>query len=112
MTASAHELTPTYPQLKPSHVSGIVTAQMQMFNKRQDVEYYEIGVFDKDWKTVPFVSAYKIVKLNYLGHLTFNVYLRKEDAARAVYICTRSRLRNDNTKASLVSSKICSRVKQ
>lgn len=109
---SAHEMTPTYPELKPSHVEGVVTTQMRMFNRRQDVEYYEIGVFDSDWNPIPFVSAYKVVKLNYLGHLTFDVYLRKQDAKKAMYICTRSRLRNDDTKASLISSKICSKVKR
>ena len=47
---SAHEMTPTYPPLVPSYVDGLVSAKMTMFNARQDVEYFEVGVFDAEWK--------------------------------------------------------------
>ena len=41
--AFAHEMVPTYPKLKPSHVEGVSKVEMELFNKRKDVEFYEIG---------------------------------------------------------------------
>lgn len=109
--AFAHEMTPTYPKLEPSHLDGVVKTTMQMFNKRDDVEYYEIGVFDKDFNPVPFVTSYNVLKIEYLGHVTFDVYIRKVDKDKAVYICSRSKLRKDNSVRTVVSSKICSKIK-
>lgn len=111
-TANAHEMTPTYPKLEPSHLDGLYKTTMEMFNKRQDVEYYEIGVFDSDFEPIPFVSTFKIVKIKYLGHVTFQVYIRKGDADRATYICSRSKLRKEDITRTAISSKICSKIKK
>ena len=111
LSVSAHEMTPTYPSWKQSAFSGILQTTMEMFNKRQDVEYYEIGLFDKDWKSVPFVSSYKIFKLEYLGHVKFDIYIRKEDKGRAEYICSKSKLRKSDEVRTAISSKICSKFK-
>ena len=108
---NAHEMTPTYPKLEPSHLDGLYKTTMQMFNKRADVEYYEIGVFDKDFRPVPFVTSYTILKIKYLGHVTFDVYIRKVDADRALYICSRSKLRKDSSARTAVASSICSKIK-
>jgi hypothetical protein len=110
-SAVAHEMTPTYPTLKPSHLQGIVKTTMEMFNKRNDVEYYEIGVFDKDFKPIPFVSSYKVVHLTYMGHLKFDIYIREKDKDRALYICSRSKLRKGDDVRTAVSSRICSKIK-
>ena len=48
--ADAHEMLPSHPVLGVSYVSGVLKTQMHLFNKRQDVEYYEVGVFDSDWR--------------------------------------------------------------
>jgi hypothetical protein len=110
-SAIAHEMVPTYPKLKPSHIDGVVVTTMKMFNKREDVEYYEIGVFDKDFNTVPFVTSYKVIKLPYLGHVTFDVYIRKSDETKATYICSRSKLRKEDDARTAISSRICSKIK-
>ena len=107
----AHEMTPTYPKLSPSHLDNVYKVTMEMFNKRQDVEYYEIGVFDKEWKPIPFVTSYQVIKLRYLGHVTFDVYIRKGDVSRAEYICSKSKLRKDDGSRTSVSSRICSKFK-
>ena len=107
----AHEMTPTYPKLSPSHLDNVYKVTMEMFNKRQDVEYYEIGVFDKEWKPIPFVTSYQVIKLRYLGHVTFDVYIRKSDVSRAEYICSKSKLRKDDGSRASVSSRICSKFK-
>lgn len=109
--AVAHEMTPTYPKWRPSHVDGVVTTQMQMFNKREDVQHYELGVFDKDWRTVPFVTSYYILRLEYLDHAKFDVYINKRDIKKAKYICSRSKIIGDAIAAPYVSSRICSRFK-
>lgn len=109
--AQAHEMTPAYPKLEPSHVSGVHKASLQMFNKRADVQFYEIGVFQADWTPVSFVTAYSVIKLDYLGHVKFDIYIRDEDAKRATYVCSMSKLRNDSSRATMVSSKICSKLK-
>jgi hypothetical protein len=85
---------------------------MEMFNKRQDVEWYEVGVFDKDKQPLPFVSSYKVMKLPYLGHVKFDVFVREQDVDRVVYICTRSKLRATLEDTTMIASVICSKVKR
>ena len=109
--AQAHEMTPTYPKLVPSHLDQVYKTTMEMFNKREDVEFYEIAVFDKEWNPIPFVTSYQIIRLKYLGHVTFDVYIRKADVSRAEYICSKSKLRKDDNVRTAVSSRICSRFK-
>jgi len=106
----AHELTPTYPKINPAYVDGLLVAQLSIFNARKDVDYYEIGVFDKDWKPIPFATTTKILNVPYTGKINFEVYFRKEDQRRAVYVCTLSKLRSDEDSYAIVSSKVCSRL--
>lgn len=109
--AQAHEMTPTYPTLSPSHIEGVYKTKMEMFNKRQDVEYYEIGVFDKDFNPIPFVSSYNVLRIKYLGHVEFEIYIRKSDVSKATYICSKSKLRKDGNVRTAVSSRICSKIR-
>lgn len=107
----AHEMTPTYPKLEAAFADGIYKTTMEMFNKRQDVEWYEIGVFDSEWNSIPFVSSYKIMNIKYLGHVRFDIYIRAEDKNRATYVCSKSKLRKESTSKTAVSSRICSKFK-
>lgn len=109
--AYAHEMTPTYPKWEQSHLDNVLRTTMQMFNKRADVEYYEVGVFDKDFNAIPFVTSYSIIKIRYLGHVTFDVYIKKDDKDRAVYLCSMSKLRKDNSIRTAITSMICSKFK-
>jgi hypothetical protein len=111
LPVQAHEMVPTYPKLEQSHMDGLLKATMKMFNKRADVEYYEVGVFDKDLNPVPFVTAYNVFKLDYLSHTVFDIYIRASDRSRAVYVCSRSKLRKDSTTKTAISSMICSKFK-
>jgi hypothetical protein len=108
--AYAHEMTPTYPIWRPSHIAGVVTTKMEIFNKRQDIEWYEIGVFDKDWKAVPFVTSYKLLRLEYLDHAKFDIYINRNDVNKAEYVCSRSKVLGDSS-TPLISSRICSKFK-
>jgi hypothetical protein len=107
--ATAHEMVPTYPRLVPSYVDGVYRTTIQLFNKRADVEYYEFGVFDKDFKPIPFVTAYTVIKVEYLAKVTVDVFIRKTDINRATYICSQSKLRKADIARTAVSSRICSK---
>jgi hypothetical protein len=107
----AHQFTPTYPKFAPSFVDGVLSTRMELFNKRQDVEYYELDVYDTDWKPLPFATENKLINIKYLETKPVNVYIKAQDLSRVVYICTESRLRKQDARDTVISSKICSKVK-
>jgi hypothetical protein len=107
----AHEFTPTYPKLKPSFVSGVLVAEMKLFNARKDVEYFGLGVYDSEWNSVPFASESDIIRLKYLARKNVNIYIREKDKNRAVYICSESKLLGAGSSLTMVKSKICSKIK-
>lgn len=108
----AHEMVPTYPEWKQGLYPGVLRTTIEIFNKRKDVEYYEIGVFDKNWNPVYFVADYKIIQLRYLSSASIDVYISKDNRDRVEYICSRSRLRKEEQSKTAISSKICSKVKK
>ena len=110
-SVAAHDMTPTYPKWKMSFIPSAKMTTMQVFNKRQDVQWYQIGVFDKEWKPIPFVTRYKIINIKYLHRVKFDVYVNEENAKVAEYICSTSKLRGNDDFKPIVESKICSRFK-
>ena len=108
---SAHQFTPTYPELSLSYVKGIYKADMLLFNNRKEISYYSIGVFDKDWEPVKFATENRIVKMEHLERKTITVYIRKEDKKEALYICSKSKTLVDYAQTSIVTSRICSKIK-
>jgi hypothetical protein len=111
-TASAHELTPTYPKLRSSYVDGVSVTSMLLFNRREDIRYYEIEVFNKEWERIAFATSSRILTVNYLERKSFEVYIRDKDKKYATYICTRSKLiKNDKqVETSVIASRICSKL--
>ena len=110
-SVEAHEMTPTYPKWEVSLIDSVHKTTMRIFNKRQDVKWYEIGVFDKEWKPIPFVTSYKILQVKYLTQVNFDVYINSSNKDKAEYICSLSKLRGNNNNKPMVASKICSRFK-
>ena len=110
-SAAAHELTPTYPEVEPSYIDGVSIINMKMWNRRNDASYYEINVYDKEWNSIPFASADKILKIEYLEHKKFYIYLRDEDTDMVTYICTTSKQLKQDVQSTGIKSRICSRVK-
>ena len=104
-------MTPTYPKWRDSFIPTAKMTTMKVFNKRADVQWYQIGVFTDKFDPVPFVTRYKIIEVNYLKHVEFDVYINKEYSKFAEYICSTSKLRNNNNFEPIVESKICSRFK-
>ena len=88
-----------------------MTTTIEIFNKRSDVEYYEIGLFDKEWNPVYFVADYKVVQLKYLTGTSIDIYIAKENRERVEYVCSRSKIRKGSDTRTAVSSRICSRFK-
>ena len=110
--AVGHEMTPTYPELRPSYVDGLYSLTMKLFNRRDDVIYYEIGVFDKDWKSLPFASQDKLLKIEYLERKDFDIYIRSDDYETVEYICTTSKILKSDIGKAAVMSRICSKIKR
>ena len=108
---NSHEMVPTYPKLEPSHIDGLQKTSLTVFNKRVDVEYYEIGVFTEEWEPIRFVSNYKIFRVPYLSTVNFEIYIRDEDKPKAVFVCSQSKLNKATKTRTAISSRICSRFK-
>lgn len=109
--ANAHQFLPTYPKFEPSFVQGVVQTKMELFNRRKEIGFYEVGVFDKDWNKIPFATESKIIQINYLERKNIIVYLKKEDLNQALYICTESKIKREDIQATSIASKICSKIK-
>jgi len=109
-TAYAHEWTPTYPKFEPSFIEDIVVTTMTLFNKRSDVEYYEITVHDADWNPVPFATTSKLINVPYLSKQSIEIYIREADCDRIEYICTTSKQLLLDAPSSGIDSRICSKV--
>ena len=111
MQVNAHQFLPTYPKFETSFVEGIFHTKMELFNKRKEIEYYELQVFDGDWNQVPFASENKIIRMNYLETKKVIVYVKRGDLKRVVYICTESKIKKQDIQSTSISSKICSKIK-
>jgi len=110
-SASAHELTPTYPEFKPSYVRDISVTTMEMFNAREEIEFYRIDVYTENWDPIPFASGQKVIQVSHRERYTFNVYVRDSDLDKVEYICTTSMIEQGTVQTQGVSSRVCSRVK-
>lgn len=108
----AHEWTPTYPKFKVSVVEGVNVTTMKLFNARDDVEYFEIGVFDNNWNGVPFaVLGDNIIRVKHQEIKYIDVYVRNKDIKNAVYICSKNKSLASDTTKPILFSRICSKVK-
>lgn len=108
----AHEWTPTYPKWEYSFLEGISVAKMEIFNSREEVDYFEIQVFDEAFNPIRFrVPEGPIVKVDYLERKDIEVYIQSENKKHAVYICSRSKSILNSDGVTFLASRICSKVK-
>jgi hypothetical protein len=111
-SASAHELTPTYVEPEMSYMDGISKAVLTMFNRREDVRYYEIELFDSEFNNIEFAAASKILEIEYTQRKTFEVYFKSENTGGVpTFICTTSKLEKENQTATMIESRVCSKIK-
>jgi len=109
--ANAHQFTPTYPKLELSHMPGIMKADMVLFNDRKEIRYYGVNVFDKEWNPVRFATQSKIIPINYKERKYVTIYLSGKGIKNAKYICSKSKILTSISTPSIVSSRICSKLK-
>lgn len=109
--ASAHQFTPAYPRLTPHYFDGVLQTEMKLFNRRPEVEYYELSVYDENWNKVPFASESRVINIKHLETKNISIFIREKDAQRATYVCTRSLLKREDKTATGVSTRICSKLK-
>ena len=112
-SVTAHQWTPSHVQLKPSYANGIHTTQMKFYNTREEVEYYQVQVFDGKFNPIKFAitgGQGDIFHVRHRQYKTVDVYVPSYEASRVVYICTRSMILKEKETATLVSSRICSKV--
>jgi len=105
-------MTPAYPTLVLSHIEKVHVAVVKIWNSREDVEWYGLSVFDEDWNQIKFASQHRTVKIDLNKSKVIEIYIRSQDADRVVYICSESKLFKGTNKVSLISSRICSKVKR
>jgi hypothetical protein len=108
---NSHQLTPTYPELQQSHINGVYQTTMTLFNRRDDIEYYQVNVYDQEWNPVAFAVGQRIIRLGYLERTNFTLYIRDEDKNKVKYICTKSKIVKDDLQSAVVASRICSKIK-
>ena len=109
--ASAHSWTPTYPVFSPSYIDGVIQTEMLLFNRRQDVKYFEVEVTDKDFNPIPFASDSKIYRAEYLQRVKVMIFIREDSLFNATYICSRSKFLESAVPTNLVSSRVCSKIR-
>lgn len=109
-SAQAHQFTPTYPEIRGSYVANVYKVDMKLFNKRKEISYYEIEAFDKNWEPLP-IGFSSIIQIDYLETKDIPVYLARDSAKRALYICSKSKILKGQMNKTLVVSKICSKIK-
>jgi len=110
-SAYAHEMTPTYFEIKSSYMEGMSKTKFRLFNRRSDVQYYEFSAFDKEWNPLPFATTDKLVNIEYLDIKDITIYFRDTDVKKVYYVCTTSRLLKEDVTSTAIASKICSRIK-
>jgi hypothetical protein len=81
-----------------------------MFNRREDVKYYQIEVYDEEWNPITFATTERILTLKYLERKGFEIYIKANDVDRVTYICTRSKILKGG-ESSVIASNICSKIK-
>ena len=107
--AMAHELLPTYPKLEQSYVSNVYQTKLRMWNGRIDVEYYKVEVTDSEWNPVPFITNERTFRLKYMERKDIEIFVPSD--SDVTYICTRSMIEKGNPQKSMISSKVCSKIK-
>ncbi len=107
----AHEQTPTYGSWSPAHIEGVVKTEIEIFNKRSDVTFFEIGVFTPDWEYMTFVTSYNILEVKQYERKTAVIYMTEANSLGAEYICSVSKIRSSDQTQTALASQICTRLK-
>lgn len=108
----AHEMTPTYFKFRHSASKQIYQTSLSLFNRREDQQFYQVSVYDKDFNHIPFASKTRLIKLKVHTKQKFTVFIKKEDLDDVVYICTESKTPKGQLESTGITSRICSKRKE
>lgn len=112
-SATAHEWIPTYPVPRASFLDGVYVVTMTLINKREDVGFYEVEVYDENWLPVEFtVTGGNIINISHLSRKTIDIYFSERNKDTVEYVCTVSKSLRIEVESSSVRSRICSRIKR
>lgn len=112
-SAMSHEMTPSYPEVKSSFISGVSKFDLTLFNRRKDISFYQIEVFSDNWDSIPYATVNPVISINYLQKINFSIFIRESDVKNNnLYICTTSKILKQTRESSLISSRICSKVRR
>ena len=89
----------------------ILTTEVEIFNLRKDAQWFELSVLDEDMNPVTFATSERIFQVKHLERKNVDLFIRKTDVQRAVYVCTRSRLKPNEVQSTGIQSRICSKFK-
>ena len=87
---------------KYSEIAGIYMQMIQAIN--QEIQ-------QKVTANEKLMADYNLLKIDYLGHRKFDVYINEKDSERTEYLCSTSKLMGDDSNKPMIESKICSRFK-
>ena len=85
--------------------------RMTLFNSRKEIKWYSISVYDKNWNSINFASTDKLINLAYLERKEIEVYIREKDTDKIAYVCSKSRTLLSVKDPSIITSRICSKIK-
>jgi len=111
--AYAHMWTPTYPKIGRSHVEGVSCVEMYLVNRREDVSYYRIKLYDKDWNPITFrAPGNEPIQIEYKGKKKVEIFFSNKNAEKLEYVCTESLLLKSDVASQGIKSRICSKIKR
>lgn len=110
--ASAHQFTPTYPKLLNTYVEGVKVINMNIFNSREEISWYSINVYDKDWNSIAFASSSKLINLEHLERKNIEIFIQDKDKDIVTYICSKSKILASVKEPAIIMSRICSKIKR
>ena len=87
---------------------------MKLYNSRGDVDYYQVQVFDGYFNPIKFAISggqTDVINVPHRKTRSVSIYVPSTESSRVVYICSRSMILKKEESASLLSSRICSKVK-
>jgi len=110
--ASAHQFTPTYPELLTTYVEGVKVINMNIFNSRKEISWYSINVYDKDWNSIAFASSSKLINLKHLERKSIEIFIQDKDKDIITYVCSKSKILASVKDPAIIMSRICSKIKR
>ena len=91
---------------------GVKVANMSIFNNREEISWYSINVFDKDWNSIAFASSSKLINLKHQERKNINIYIQDKDKDTVTYICSKSKILASVKSPAIIMSRICSKIRR